>query len=107
MLIKQLFALIAKDTQPQNDLIAGAGGLNSRAGSAEQTLYDCTYRQGHAVTIQQQIDVDCRRRRIKFTGRVTGAEIALIECLLDPLAFALRRPLRLLLAKFVSDSRPR
>ena len=32
---------------------------------------------------------------------------AMIECLLDPLAFALRRPLRLLLAKFVSDSRPR
>ncbi len=28
-------------------------------------LYCCTYRQGHAVTIQQQIDVDCRRRRIK------------------------------------------
>jgi hypothetical protein len=75
-----------------------------RAGSPEQTD-DCTYRQGHALTIQ--IDVDCRRRRIKFTGRITGAEIALIECLLDPLAFALRRPLRLLLAKFVSDSRPR
>ena len=25
--------------QPQNDLIAGAGGFNSRAGSAKQTLY--------------------------------------------------------------------
>ena len=66
-------ALLAKDTLSLSSsklmLIAVAGELNSRAGSAEQ--------------------------------------IALIECLLDPLAFALRRPLRLLLAKFVSDSRPR
>jgi hypothetical protein len=43
----------------------------------------------------------------ELNSRAGSPEQRAIECLLDPLAFALRRPLRLLLAKFVSDSRPR
>jgi hypothetical protein len=32
------------------------------------------YQAAVALIAKEQIDVDCRRRRIKFTGRVTGAE---------------------------------
>jgi len=39
------------------------------------------YQAAVALIAKEQIDVDCRRRRIKFTGRVTGAD-ELITCLI-------------------------
>ena len=36
------------------------------------------YQAAVALIAKEQIDVDCRRRRIKFTGRISGADIVLI-----------------------------